>query len=127
MPARHWVMIGAIVAALAVAAGALGAHALEKILAERQLRSFETAVRYQLFHAVGLILVGLLAAQAPAEHWSWAGWLFLVGVVLFSGGIYAWLSTGIQPFVHIVPIGGVLLILGWIVLAVVAAYSRTGR
>lgn len=121
---KYWLMLGALVAGAAVAAGALGAHALEKRLDEHQLKTFETAVRYQFFHALGLIAVGLLAAQWPDGRWTWAGGLFSLGIVLFSGGLYAWLGTGIRPFVHIVPVGGTCWILGWIALAVAAFRLR---
>jgi uncharacterized membrane protein YgdD (TMEM256/DUF423 family) len=121
MLAKYWVVLGALLAAVAVAAGAMGAHALETRLDERQLKTFETAVRYQMFHALALVLVGLLADQQPAGRWAWPGGLFLAGIVLFSGGLYAWLATGIRPFVHIVPVGGTCWILGWVALAVVAA------
>jgi len=124
MLAKYWIVLGATLAACAVAAGAMGAHALANVLTEEKLRSFETAVRYQMFHALALVLVGILAAQQPAGRWAWPGGLFLAGIVLFSGGIYAWLATGIRPFVHVVPIGGTCWIVAWIALAVVAAMQR---
>jgi uncharacterized membrane protein YgdD (TMEM256/DUF423 family) len=124
MIAKYWLVLGAALAAAGVAAGAMGAHWLEKFLEPQQLKSFETAVRYQMFHALAILLVGVLAEQQPVGHWSWPGWLFLAGIVLFSGGIYAWLATGIRPFVHIVPIGGTCWILGWIALALLAAFKR---
>jgi uncharacterized membrane protein YgdD (TMEM256/DUF423 family) len=119
-----WLVVGAAVAAAAVAAGAMGAHWLERRLTEQELKSFETAVRYQMFHALGLMLIGLLAAQQPSGRWAWAGGLFLAGIVLFSGGIYAWLGTGVRPLVHVVPVGGLCWILGWITLAITAALNR---
>jgi uncharacterized membrane protein YgdD (TMEM256/DUF423 family) len=124
MPAKFWIMLGAVMAGLAVAIGAMGAHVLEKRLDELQLKSLETAVRYQMFHAVALVLVGLLALQKPEGSWNWPGGLFLAGCVLFSGGIYGWLATGIRLLVHIVPIGGTTWIVGWITLAVMAARLR---
>ncbi len=124
MLAKYWLVLGAVIAAVAVAAGAMGAHVLERRLDEHQLKSFETAVRYQMFHAIALVLVGLLADQQPAGRWAWPGGLFVVGIVLFSGGIYAWLATGIRPLVHVVPVGGTCWILGWIALAVVATLKR---
>jgi uncharacterized membrane protein YgdD (TMEM256/DUF423 family) len=124
MIAKYWLVLGAAIAAVAVAAGALGAHLLEKRLDEHQLKSFETAVRYQMFHAMALVLVGILADQQPVGRWAWPGGLFVAGIALFSGGIYAWLATGIRPLVHVVPVGGVCLILGWIALAVAAALKR---
>lgn len=121
---KHWLALGALLAAAAVAAGAMGAHALEKRLDEQHLKSFETAVRYQFFHALGLIVVGLLAAEWPEGRWTWAGGLFLAGIVLFSGGIYVWLATGIRLFVLIVPVGGTSWIVGWLALAAAAFRLR---
>lgn len=121
---KNWLTWGALLAAFAVAAGAMGAHLLAKRLDEEQLKSFETAVRYQFFHALAVIVIGLLAAQWPEGRWNWPGGFFLAGIVLFSGGIYAWLATGIRPLVHLVPIGGTCWIVGWLVLAVVAFRLR---
>jgi uncharacterized membrane protein YgdD (TMEM256/DUF423 family) len=128
MPFKLWIVIGGLLAALAVAAGAIGAHVLKArpgversiSLDEAQLATYETAVRYQLFHAVALVIVGLLAAQFPARSWEIAGVLFIVGCVLFSGGLYAWLFSGAKLFVMIVPFGGAAWIAGWIALAIAA-------
>ncbi len=121
MSPKFWIALGAALAGIAVAAGAMGAHALATRLDEQQLKNFETAVRYQMFHSLGLILVGILATLYPSSRWTIPGSLFLAGIVLFSGGLYAWLATSVKPFVHVVPIGGVFWILGWIALAAVAA------
>jgi uncharacterized membrane protein YgdD (TMEM256/DUF423 family) len=80
------------------------------------------AVRYQMYHALALILVGLLWPRFASRVLAAAGGLMLVGIVLFSGGVYAYLATGIKPFVHVVPIGGTLWIVAWLLLAV--ALSR---
>ncbi len=71
-----------------------------------------------MFHAIALVLVGLIVERYAGAMLQGAGWAMLVGVLLFSGGIYAWLATGIKPFVHVVPIGGLSLIAGWVLLAV---------
>ncbi len=122
MAARYWIALGAVLAAAAVAAGALGAHLLKdlvkrEVLSSDQLASFETAVRYQMFHALALVLAGLLLERSPAGLVQAAAIAFLLGIVLFSGGIYAWLATGIKPLVHVVPVGGLAWIVGWLLLA----------
>lgn len=114
--AQVWIGLGGLAGALGVAAGALGAHALKHHLDAAQLATFETAVRYQIYHALALVLVGLLAARGAGGWATAAGVLFTVGMVLFSGFIYAWLFSGVKVLVHIVPVGGVSLILGWIAL-----------
>jgi uncharacterized membrane protein YgdD (TMEM256/DUF423 family) len=121
MPPKFWIVTGALLAAVAVGAGAIATHMLRPPrLDQRQFESFETAVRYHLFHAVAIVIVGLLVASLPQGNWDLAGWLFLTGSVLFSGGIYTWLLTGVRGFVHATPIGGLCLIAGWIALAVIA-------
>ena len=122
LPARYWIALGAVLAAAAVAAGALGAHLLKdlvkrEVLSSDQLASFETAVRYQMFHALALVLAGLLLERSPTGLVQAAAIAFLLGIVLFSGGIYGWLATGIKPLVHVVPVGGLTWIVGWLLLA----------
>jgi len=118
MPGRIWIILGALFAGLAVALGALGAHALEEYLKQNDPRhNFETAARYQMYHALALVLLGLAASQRSIAIQTAAGWLFVAGILLFSGGLYGWIFTAIKPFVHIVPIGGVLWICGWLCFA----------
>lgn len=117
MSTRILIMLGGLLAAMGVAAGAIGAHLLEGRLDPRQLDAYQAAVRYQTIHALGLVLVGLMAAARPDWPLSLAGWLFLAGVVLFSGGIYLWLATGAKLWVVPVPVGGVAFILGWLAVA----------
>jgi uncharacterized membrane protein YgdD (TMEM256/DUF423 family) len=95
----------------------MGAHMLKEKLTPEQLVTFETAVRYQMYHSFGLILVGLAARDGSNGLLATAGWLFVVGLLLFSGGIYGWLFTAIKPLVHIVPVGGSLWIVAWICFA----------
>src|SRR5262249_10485517 len=78
----------------------------------------EVAVRYQMYHALGLILVGILLRGSPSRWLTAAAVLLLAGTILFSGGVYGWLATGIKPLVHVVPLGGTLWIVSWFVLAV---------
>ncbi len=126
MSPRFWIACGALLAAIGVTAGAVGTHVLKETLKlpESSLETYEVAVRYQMYHALGLILVGLLAGQWPSRLLAAAGTLFLLGIVLFSGGVYAWLATEMKPFVHVVPLGGVAWIVGWLVLFVAAVWGR---
>jgi uncharacterized membrane protein YgdD (TMEM256/DUF423 family) len=82
-----------------------------------RLQTYETAVRYQMYHALGLMLVGAQMAGNRSRLLSLAAGAFLVGIVLFSCGIYGWLLTGLKPLVHIVPLGGLAWIAGWLLLA----------
>ena len=123
---RHWILAGAILAALAVGLGAFGAHGLEGYLsgkhgddldlATKRLRDWKTAALYQMHHAIGLILVGLLAQHRKSRWLGIAGYCFLVGITLFSGLLYVLVLTEVRILGAIVPIGGVSFILGWIAL-----------
>ena len=107
----NWRLVGAILAALAVAAGAFGAHALRGRLEPRMLEVYQTGVLYHLVHAVALVAVGRGAG----------GWLFLAGIVLFSGSLYGLALSGARFFGPITPLGGLCFIAGWIATAVAAA------
>ena len=120
---RFALLYGAISAATGVVLGALGAHALREVLTPRQLESFNTGVDYQVYHALGLLLMGLLM-QTTELALRWVVRLQLIGILLFSGSIYL-LSTG--PYFSsfswkwlgpITPIGGLLLIASWALLMV---------
>jgi uncharacterized membrane protein YgdD (TMEM256/DUF423 family) len=152
MPGRNWIVCGALCAALAVVAGALGTHFLKdrlkppvatdeagalrarnlfsgelpqadvydqlvKLAGADRLQIYETAVRYQMYHALGLVLAGMQIARNRSRLLPLAAAAFLLGIVLFSGGIYGWLLTGIAPLVHVVPFGGLAWILGWLLFA----------
>ncbi len=117
----RWVAIGAFLAALGVGLGAFGAHGLEGRISADSLNTFEVGVRYHLIHALGLILVGILADRSSSRATTLAGFLLLAGIVLFSGGIYVWCLSGVRAFVHIVPVGGVSFLAGWIALAIAAS------
>lgn len=117
--------LGALSAAMAVAAGAFGAHALRARVEPRLLEVFETGARYQMYHALALLAVAWVMGQGgravgPAQ---WAGWCFVAGTVLFSGSLYAMTFTGIRALGAITPLGGVGFIAGWLLLAV--AFRRT--
>ncbi len=116
-------MAGAILGGVAVAGGAFGAHGLKALLeASGQAANWETASRYALVHAVALVAVGLLAAVRPdAPGLAMAAWCFLAGTLIFSGCLATLALTGVKILGAIVPIGGLLLIAGWLGLALAAA------
>jgi uncharacterized membrane protein YgdD (TMEM256/DUF423 family) len=114
---RLFLSIGALSAGVSVAAGAFGAHALKERVEPRLLEVFETGARYQMYHALALIAVAWVASRAPSALTNWAGWLFVVGTVLFSGSLYVMTFTGIRALGAITPLGGVCFIAGWLCLA----------
>ncbi len=118
MPPTIFVILGSVLAALAVGLGATGAHALKSQLSAEQLATYHTAVQYQMYHAIGLILVGILGLYHRSVWFDGAGWIMLVGIILFSGLLYVWLGTGQRIFVHFVPVGGGVFIVGWVLMAV---------
>lgn len=107
------VALGALNAALAVAAGAFAAHALRDRLAARALEIFETGARYHMYHALAMILAGVLASTRA----STAGWLFQAGIAVFSGSLYALALTDIKVLGAITPLGGLAFLAGWAWLA----------
>jgi uncharacterized membrane protein YgdD (TMEM256/DUF423 family) len=118
-----FIIAGAVNAAIAVMLGAFGAHALKEKLSEHYLAIWETAVQYQMFHALGLIAIGILMSSSligPITQLTWAGWLLLAGIIIFSGSLYILSLTGIGVLGAITPIGGVAFIIGWIMLIIAA-------
>lgn len=101
--------LGALFALLSVAAGAFGAHALRTVLPPAALEIFQTAARYQMYHALALLLLGTL--NQP-KH-PWAGWCFVTGIFLFSGSLYGLSITGITALGMITPLGGLAWLIGW--------------
>ncbi len=126
MGGRFALVIGALLGALAVGAGAFGAHSLDTpemrerfSLDDEDFKNFETAVRYQLVHALALLATGLVGLTTRRTGWSGvACFCFFVGVVLFSGSIYVLVFEGPRWVWPLTPIGGVLLILGWLALSI---------
>ena len=110
-----WIALGALSAALAVACGAFGAHALRMRLDAAQLDIWKTAVLYHALHALALILFGLFRGRFAATNF--AGWAFLAGVLLFSGSLYLLATTGQRWLGAITPLGGIAFLLGWLILA----------
>jgi uncharacterized membrane protein YgdD (TMEM256/DUF423 family) len=118
-----FLLVGAISAFIGVAAGAFGAHGLEALLSPDLLAVYETGVRYELVHAMALLFVGLAANQWPEAGWGRAGWMFVVGTLLFSGSLYALALTGVRALGAVTPVGGVFFLLGWVFAAVAGARS----
>lgn len=116
----RWVAIASAMGLLAVAAGALGAHALKDRLEPDDLTMFEVAVRYQMYHALALLAVAWVASVRPSKAASAAGYCMLLGVVCFSGSIYGLVFLKWRWLGPITPTGGVLLMAGWFLLAVTA-------
>ena len=114
--------IAAILGGLAVAGGAFASHALQAQLSERAIAVFNTGVRYQMYHAVALMVVAtLLATAKQALPWlTAAGWCFIAGVILFSGSLYLISLAGMKAFGPVTPIGGVAFLAGWFCLAIAA-------
>ena len=118
-----FIIAGAVNAAIAVAFGAFGAHALKEKLSEHYLAVWETAVQYQMFHAIGLLAVGILMSSSlfgASTQLTWAGYLLLAGIIIFSGSLYVLSLSGIGILGAITPIGGVAFIAGWIMLIIAA-------
>ena len=111
---ERFILYAAINGFLVVAFGAFGAHGLEDILTESSLNTWNTAVLYQMFHVVALILSGLLCHLYPASlSFGRSGYAFQTGIVLFSGSLYLLTLTGVSFFAYITPFGGVAFLLGW--------------
>ncbi|MBA3451894.1 MAG: DUF423 domain-containing protein [Deltaproteobacteria bacterium] len=107
------IALGALNGAIAVAAGAFGAHGLRERLEPRALEIFETAARYQMFHALAIVLCGLIATRGATT----AGWLFQAGILVFSGSLYALALTDVKSLGAITPLGGLAFLAGWLWLA----------
>lgn len=117
---RLFFAVGALLGGLAVAAGAFGTHALRDILAPERLAQFELAARYQMNHAFALLASAAALQRWPSAAARWAGWSFVAGVVVFSGTVYALAFGSPRWFGAITPIGGLALMLGWLLLLIAA-------
>jgi uncharacterized membrane protein YgdD (TMEM256/DUF423 family) len=114
---KFWFVVGCVLAGLGVAAGAFGAHALKQRLPTDLLVVFETGVRYQMYHAFGLMALSLAADRWPNGNFQLAGWLLLTGIFLFSGSLYALCLSGIRSLGAVTPIGGLCFLVAWFLLA----------
>lgn len=111
------IALGALNAAIAVGAGAFAAHGLRERLDARALEVFETGARYQMYHAIAMVLAGMLATAAASRGAQTAGWIFQAGIVLFSGSLYALALTGVKGLGAVTPLGGIGFLVGWLWLA----------
>lgn len=115
---RNILLSGAVFMALGVLFGAFGAHALKKILSPEMLVVYKTGVEYQFYHALGLLLIGLIGFRIESKWLRWSGILLIGGIVIFSGSLYALSISGIKILGAITPIGGLAFVAGWICLAI---------
>lgn len=124
--ARLFLSIAALLGAISVAGGAFAAHALRERLSDRALEIFETGARYQMYHALALLAVGLWLSQTEASQplLATAGIAFIIGVVLFSGSLYGLSLTGFKGLGAIAPLGGLAFIMGWVCLGVAAFVGK---
>jgi len=113
---RFFFLSGAVAAFIAVALGAFGAHSLKTKLSADMLNIFEIGVRYQMYHALGLIAVAWAMTRWPEANLNAAGWAFIVGIVVFSGSLYLLSATDIRWLGAITPIGGLAFLIGWAIL-----------
>jgi uncharacterized membrane protein YgdD (TMEM256/DUF423 family) len=116
---NRWVVVGAVSMAIAVALGAFGTHALRDTLTDKQLGWWATAQQYQVWHSLALLAVGIIGASRAV------GWLFVVGIAVFAGTLYAMALGGPTWLGAVTPIGGASFIAGWLLLAVQSAKSRS--
>lgn len=114
---KRILLLGSILAALAVMIGAFGAHGLKNIVEANLLQTFETGVRYHFYHAFALLFLGILKLNLPQLKTNLTSLAFAVGILLFSFNCYFYVISGVKIFAILVPIGGVLFILGWLALA----------
>ncbi len=110
---RRLFLLGSILAGLGVAAGAFGAHGLKTVLEPAMLAVYDTATRYQMYHAFGMILTGLAVRVTHDARLAVAGWLFAAGMLLFCGSLYGVSLAGIRWLGAVTPLGGVAFIAGW--------------
>jgi len=115
--ARLFFALGSLLAGLAVGFGAFGAHGLRNTLSAADLATFETGVRYQMYHGLALLAVAWAATQWESAMVVVAGWMFVAGIVLFSGSLYMLVITGPRWLGAVTPLGGVAFLIGWALLA----------
>ena len=122
--ARTFLILGAANAALAVLLGAFGAHSLKTHFAADMMAVYQTGLQYHLFHALGLLAVGLAALHLPDSAWlRWSGWLMLAGIVIFSGSLYILSTTGWKWLGAVTPLGGLSFIVAWVLFTVAVVKS----
>lgn len=124
MNAKTMLLAGSLVAGVGVVLGAFGAHKLKQLVPPESVQTFQTGVQYQMYHAFALLVVGLLWERLGASgQLAWSGWSFLIGILLFSGSLYALVllkatnKVGLNGLGILTPIGGLFFIVGWVLLA----------
>jgi uncharacterized membrane protein YgdD (TMEM256/DUF423 family) len=117
---RTLLLVGAVFGCIAVGFGAFGAHGLRGRLSPEMLAVFETGVRYQMYHALAILVTAAALGFVDARLFRIAGWLFALGIVLFSGSLYALALTGVTRLGMITPLGGLAFLAGWVALIVAA-------
>ena len=121
---RNFLVAAALLGALTVAIGAFGAHGLKQVVSPESLGVFETAVRYQFYHVFALLAVAILFKENPGKLLLWSGYLFIIGIILFSGSLYlltflkAANKVGMEGIGIITPFGGLFFISGWFLMAI---------
>jgi uncharacterized membrane protein YgdD (TMEM256/DUF423 family) len=128
---KGFLIIASIFGVLSVALGAFGAHSLKQFVPADTVATFETGVRYQFYHTFALIGVAIMFQSFPGKWLVWSGWLFIMGIILFSGSLYALTllkatnTVGLRGIGVITPIGGLLFIAGWICLLIAIISPNT--
>lgn len=118
---KIFIILGALNAFLSVALGAFGAHGLEGKLEPKYLETWKTAVTYQMFHATGLLIIGVMLGKLPANALlSSSGWLMFIGILLFSGSLYVLSLTQISILGAVTPFGGLAFLAAWVLLIIAA-------
>lgn len=124
---RVFIIIAAISGFLAISLGAFGAHALKESISPAALEVYKTAVQYQMFNTTALLAIGLLGLKFPRERkLLWSGGLLIAGMVLFSGSLYTMSMSGIRWLGMITPVGGILMLGGWLLLMLAARNMLKG-
>lgn len=118
MKTRNILLAGAVFMALGVLLGAFGAHALKKSLSPDMLAVYKTGVEYQFYHALGLLLIGVIGFRIESKWLRWSGIALVAGIILFSGSLYALSISGTKVLGAITPIGGLSFVAGWIFLVI---------
>jgi len=127
LPVRLLIAAGAVLGMLAVVGGTFAAHVLDKSLDPKSINTFETAVRYHMYHALAVISVAWVYSRWPSRLALMSGWLFVAGVVLFSGALYLLVATGATWLGAVAPIGGSALLVGWLMLLLAVLVPNTKR
>lgn len=118
-----WTALGSLFAALGVGFGAFGAHALKSRLSPDDLAIFEVGVRYQMYHALALLALGFIASKMDSNLIKIAGWLYVFGIVVFSGSLYTLVLSGVRTWGAVTPIGGLAFILAWLLVGIAVIKS----